>query len=149
MPDAAPPGERTLMGFDHGSRKIGVAIGQEITATGCPLTSLRNRNSQPDWDAIQGLIRQWRPHRLVVGLPYNLDGSESQQTRLALRFSRRLHGRTGLPVDTMDERLSSEAARAEITQLRRSGMRKDQGRTNLDAVAAALILENWMLEPHP
>ena len=134
------------MGFDHGTDKIGIAIGQEITATGRPLTILANRNRRPDWEAIARLIQEWRPQRLVVGLPYHLDGSESEQTRRAARFGRQLQGRTGLPVDTMDERLSSEAARAAFADLRRTGARKRRARGPLDDMAAALILEHWMLE---
>ena len=148
MPEPLPPshGQGTLMGFDHGTRKIGIAIGQEITAAARPLTILANRNRRPDWDAIAGLIHEWRPDLLVVGLPYHLDGSESEQTRRAARFGRQLHGRTGLPVDTMDERLSSEAARTTFADLRRAGIRKRGAHKPLDDLAAALILEHWMLE---
>lgn len=151
MPEfaAPPPGQRTLMGFDHGTHKIGVAVGQEITAAGRPLKILPNRNRRPDWDAIARLIDQWRPHLLVVGLPYHLDGSESEQTRRAARFGRQLQGRTGLPVETMDERLSSEAAQAAFADLRRAGVRKRHGQTSLDDIAAALILEHWMRENDP
>ena len=148
MPErsGAPPGQRTLMGFDHGSRKIGVAIGQEITASARPLTILPNRNQRPDWNAITRLIAQWRPDRLVVGLPYHLDGAESAQTRQAARFARQLQGRTGLPIETMDERLSSEAARDAFAELHRTGARKRHRQTDIDDLAAALILEHWLQE---
>ncbi|MCK5876825.1 MAG: Holliday junction resolvase RuvX [Candidatus Marithrix sp.] len=122
-----------LMGFDYGSKKIGVAIGQTITATASPLAIVSVKNKQIDWLNISSLVQEWQPNELVVGLPKNNDGSDSIMTIAAQRFSRQLHGRYHLPVHTIDERLSSVAA-AERT----SGQ--------LDAVAAQIILETWLNE---
>ncbi|MFN3236278.1 MAG: Holliday junction resolvase RuvX [Pseudomonadales bacterium] len=120
------------MGFDFGMGKIGVAVGQAITGSATPLTILKARDGVPDWQQVEKLIHEWQPARLIVGLPLNMDGSASEMSRLAEKFSRKLHGRFNLPADTMDERLTSfEAAQyAEKDEL-------------VDAIAAQLILESW------
>src|SRR5512134_2202481 len=92
---------RTVMGFDFGRIRIGVAIGQELTATASPLVTLKTRNGRPDWDGITRLIRQWRPELLVVGVPRHADGSDNAVTTAALRFSRQLEGRYGLTTVTI------------------------------------------------
>ena len=133
------PEPRTLLGFDFGTRRIGVAIGQELTGTARPLTTLTSRDGGPDWAAISRLIEEWRPGALVVGIPYHLDGSEMELTHLATRFGNRLRGRYNLPVFTVDERLTS--AEAEM-QLREAGNKLDKGA--VDPVAAQLILQSWL-----
>lgn len=136
---SSPP--RTLLGFDFGSKRIGVAVGQELTGTARALITLNNRNGAPDWGAISRLIEQWQPAALVVGLPLNLDGSDHEVTRLARRFGNRLRGRYNLPVYTIDERLSSAEAEALLAE---------QGRyekADVDKIAAQLILQSW-LEQH-
>lgn len=136
------PGARTLLGFDYGMRKIGVAVGQELTGTSSPVTVLRHLGGGPDWAAITRLIEQWRPDGLVVGIPLNMDGSEQPMTSAARRFARRLAGRYGLPVHEADERLSSRAA-AELIHEPGSGSRSRRG---LDEVAAHVILQTYMSE---
>lgn len=129
---------RIILGFDFGTRRIGVAVGQELTRSASALVTLNNRNGAPDWEAIGRLIEQWQPAALVVGLPLNLDGSDHEVTRLARRFGNRLRGRYNLPVYTMDERLSSAAAEALLAE---------QGRydkADVDKVAAQLILQGWL-----
>jgi putative Holliday junction resolvase len=129
---------RIILGFDFGTRRIGVAVGQELTRSASALVTLNNRNGAPDWEAIGRLIGQWQPAALVVGLPLNLDGSDHEITRLARRFGNRLRGRYNLPVYTMDERLSSAAAEALLAE---------QGRydkADVDKVAAQLILQGWL-----
>jgi putative Holliday junction resolvase len=129
---------RIVLGFDFGTRRIGVAVGQELTRSANALVTLNNRNGAPDWEAIGRLIEQWQPTALVVGLPLNLDGSDHEVTRLARRFGNRLRGRYNLPVYTMDERLSSAAAEALLAE---------QGRydkADVDKVAAQLILQGWL-----
>jgi len=133
------PEPRTLLGFDFGTRRIGVAVGQELTGTARPLTTLTSRDGGPDWAAISRLIEEWRPGALVVGIPYHLDGSEMELTHLATRFGNRLRGRYNLPVFTVDERLTS--AEAEM-QLREAGNKLDKGA--VDPVAAQLILQSWL-----
>jgi len=127
----------TLLGFDYGPRKIGVAVGQTVTNTATPLTTLRARKDQPDWASIARLIEAWRPEALVVGLPFDLDDQEAQVAPQARRFARRLHGRFRLPVHLADERLTSREARQQAGK----HIRKVE---ELDAVAAKLILETWL-----
>ena len=129
----------TLLGFDFGLQRIGVAVGQEITGTATALSIVRSRNGKPDWDMITDLICTWRPDALVVGLPLHADGSESEFTRRVKRFIRQLEDRYKLPVHPMDERLSSYAAARCIDE----GNRELKSR-GLDAVAAKEILESWL-----
>ncbi len=134
---------RVLLGFDFGSKRIGVAIGQELTGSARALVTLNNRNGAPDWEAISRLITEWQPAALVVGLPLNLDGTDHEVTRLARRFGNRLRGRYNLPVYTMDERLSSVEAEAQLAA---------QGRyekADVDKVAAQLILQGWLEQHSP
>lgn len=133
------PAPRTLLGFDFGTRRIGVAVGQELTGTARPLTTLTSRNGGPDWTAISRLIEEWQPDALVVGIPCHMDGTEMEMTRLATRFGNRLRGRYNLPVFAVDERLTS--AEAELL-LREGGRRPDKGA--VDQVAAQLILQSWL-----
>lgn len=130
-----------LLGFDFGPRKIGIAVGQAITATASPLTTLRARQGRPDWEGIGALILQWRPEHLVVGLPFDLDDTEAEAAPQARRFARQLSGRFGLPVSLVDERLTSREARAQLGKAATS-------REIVDAMAAKLILETWLCE-HP
>ena len=127
---------RVVLGFDWGSKAIGVAIGQSITATANPLRVLKARQGVPDWSAIQRLVDQWEPDIIVVGIPLNMDGSESESSSHARRFGRRLEGRFGIPCQGVDERLSTVEARSEL---------KDAGKSvvRVDSHAAALIIETW------
>lgn len=134
------PLHQTLLGFDFGSRRIGVAVGQRITGTASALTTLTARDGQPDWSEIEKLIATWQPDALVVGLPLALDGSHSDTTRAAERFARRLHGRFQLPAYMHDERLSSHAAEHWTDQ----GSDKAAPRDTLDKVAAQIILQDWL-----
>ena len=132
-----------LLGFDFGSKRIGVAVGQLVTGTARELVTLNNRNGAPDWDAITHLLDEWRPDALVVGLPLNLDGSEHEVSRMAKRFGNRLRGRYNLPVFTIDERLSSSEAESLLAEQGRFD------RADVDKVAARLILESWLAENRP
>lgn len=137
-PDATTK-PRTLLGFDFGTRRIGIAIGQEITGTARPLTTLHSRDGSVDWIAVSTLLEQWHPDALVVGLPLHMDGTEHERTRLARRFGNRLHGRYNLPVFMVDERLTSVEAEALLAA---SGVPAESGET--DRVAAQLILQAWL-----
>jgi len=128
----------TLLGFDFGTQRIGVAVGQSITGTATALCTVNARNAQPDLDRIFELIGNWRPDALVVGLPLHADGSDSGTTRAVRRFAQQLEEHTCLPVHLMDERLSSHAAK----QLQHQD--KAGGRTGIDAIAAMIILQNWL-----
>jgi putative holliday junction resolvase len=129
---------QTLLGFDYGKLRIGIAVGQDITGTATTLCTLDCRDGKPDWDRISGLIAEWGPGSLVVGLPLHADGSDSAMTRAARNFARELEARYHLPVFSMDERLSSHAAK----QVRREEPGKS--RNGIDAIAARIILQNWL-----
>ncbi len=130
-------GAETFLGFDFGTRRIGVAVGQSVSGTASALLTLHARANKPDWETIARLIEQWRPAALVVGLPLNMDGSENDLTRRSRRFGRQLQERFRLPVHTMDERLSSVAAEQRLAE-------QGRGRQAVDEVAAQIILEDWL-----
>ncbi len=127
--------DETLLGFDFGRKRIGVAVGQTVSATASPLLILDNRKNTP-WTAIGRLLRSWRPSRLIVGVPLHMDGTEQELTACARRFMRRLSGRYLLPVHGVDERLSTVEAR------RRAGPHA----AHVDSLAAQIILESWLNE---
>ena len=131
---------KTLLCFDYGTRHIGVAVGQTLTRTANALDSLTARDGIPDWQQIQQLLDEWQPDLLVIGLPLNMDGSESELSLRAKKFANRLHGRFGLPTEMADERLSSFEAKGEI--LREHGSRAFKN-NNVDSVSARIILEGW------
>jgi putative Holliday junction resolvase len=131
----------TLLGFDYGPRKIGVAVGQTITGSASPLTTIRSHGERPDWARIEGLIREWQPKAAVVGLPYNMDDSETELAPRARRFARQIEGRFGLQVHLVDERLTSLEARRQLG-------REASSLELVDAMAAKLILETWLCEQH-
>lgn len=133
----------TSLGFDFGLKRIGVAVGQSITGTASPLTALACRDGQPDWDRVRALLEEWRPGALVVGLPYNKDGSEQPISKAARRFARRLAGRFELPVYLVDERYSSAQAETRLVEARQQGRRRVR-KTDIDSAAACIILESWL-----
>ena len=100
-----------VMGFDFGQTKIGIAVGQRVTATANALAIIKARDGKPDWNALDPIIREWQPGQLVVGLPLNMDDTMSDMGEAASKFGRRLHGRYNIPVDMVDERLSTFEAR--------------------------------------
>lgn len=126
---------QTLLCFDCGKKRIGVAVGQTITATATELEIIKSINDKPDWESISRLIKEWNPDRIIVGKPLQLDGSRQEMTDIAERFSRQLEGRYHIPAEMMEEQLSSYEARRELKSTR-----------ELDAVAARLILETWLSE---
>jgi len=131
----------TLLGFDFGPRKIGVAVGQTVTGSASALTTIRSRRDKPDWGRIEQLMREWRPNGAVVGLPFNMDDTEGAIAPSARRFARQLEGRFGIRVHLVDERLTSLAARRQLGRDARS-------LEAIDALAAKLILETWLHEQH-
>jgi putative Holliday junction resolvase len=131
---------RRVIGFDFGTRKIGAAVGQETTRSATPLCTLVAVRGQPDWRRIDEIIDDWQPDRLVVGRPLQADGSAGSVARASDRFVTQLEKRCGLPVDTVDERLSSQEAE---TRLRATGKGRAAPRSGIDAMAACLILETW------
>lgn len=129
-----------MMAFDFGTKSIGVAIGQEITATARPIASLKARDGIPDWGQLEKLLKEWKPDLVVVGLPLNMDGTEQPVTACARKFANRLQGRFGQKVVLHDERLSTVEARSHL--FASGGFRAlDKGR--VDAASACVILESW------
>ena len=140
-------GQRTLLGFDYGKRNIGVAVGQEVTASASPLVTLKARDGKPDWTEITQLIETWRPDALVVGVPLNMDGSEQEMTRAARRFANQLQGRYHLPVIDIDERLTSvEAAHIMRDKEHMARLGKQNNDATTDQIAAQLILTQYLNE---
>lgn len=139
-----PDNPALALGFDFGRRRIGVAVGSRATGTATPVTCVACREGRPDWTSIGKLIDDWGPDLLVVGLPYNIDGSESDMSRAACRFGHRLGGRFGLPVEFVDERLSSDEAERQLREKRQRGDRRRVRKQEVDELAAAIILQNWL-----
>ena len=129
------------MAFDFGTKKIGVAIGQEITMTATPGNVVFYQGSAPDWNQISNIIKQWQPCALVVGVPLNMDGTEQAITHKARLFGKELHQKTGLPVYEVDERLTTIEAKQILFDL---GGYKALKKISVDSFAAKLILETWM-----
>lgn len=136
---------QTYLGFDYGWRRLGIAVGERLTGSARPLTTLPCRQGQPDREALVHLIETWQPEALVVGIPRHADGSASDTTVQAIAFARWLEQRCGLPVHQTDERLSSHEAR---TRLQAAGQRVQgaAGKALVDRLAAQIILETWLSE---
>lgn len=121
------------MAFDFGLSRIGIAVGQQITGTASPVVVVAARDGKPDWVAVDKTVNEWQPGLFIVGLPLNMDGTESDMSVRAGKFARRLTGRYNIPAKTSDERLTSREAR-EMT---------DDNEAPIDAIAAQLILESY------
>ncbi len=134
----------TLFGIDFGTRKIGVAVGQTLTRTATGIAVVPVRNREPEWDTLDKLVQQWKPGAFVVGMPFNMDGTDSDMTARARHFARVLTERYGKPCHEVDERLSTRAAR-EISRenSERSGKRHND-KAQVDAQVAQLLLEGWL-----
>ena len=128
-----PIPEGAVLAFDFGLKHIGVATGQTITCTASALTTLSARDGKPDWGRVRSLVNDWRPIRLIVGLPLNMDDTESEMSERARSFARRLEKEAGVRVEMADERLTSRAAA--------SAQPADD---HSHAAAAALIAETWL-----
>ncbi|MBS0386996.1 MAG: Holliday junction resolvase RuvX [Proteobacteria bacterium] len=139
----------TAICFDFGLRRIGVASGDTLTGTAAPLRAVGNGTHGPDWSAIDKHLADYRPALLVVGYPYNEDGSEGKMAAPATAFAAALAQRTGLGVARVDERYSSQEAAAELKQRRASGARRRRvQRADVDSLAAAIMLERWLHGEH-
>jgi putative Holliday junction resolvase len=135
----------TVLGFDFGTRRIGVAVGQTLTGSARPLTTLRSSNAQADWAAIGLLIKEWQPAHLVVGLPVNMDGSEHELAATVRAYAEELHTRYALPVHLIDERLSShEAQKIAVGMGGRGAPSSQAAKEAVDRIAAQVILETWL-----
>lgn len=137
----------TVLGFDVGARRIGVAVGNGMTGTARAVAVVDVHAAGPDWARIEQLRREWRPDGCVVGDPMSLDGGDQPVRRLAQAFARELQARTGLPVAMFDERNSSQEAARRFAAQRAEGSRKRRDAGLLDAGAAAVILDRWLAAP--
>jgi putative Holliday junction resolvase len=136
----AHPPAGTVLAFDFGEKRIGVAVGDLGVAIAHPLTTIALEDNRRRFAAIADLIDEWKPVRLVVGLPAHADGSEHEVSRLARRFAQRLEGRFGIRTELVDERLTSRAAE---TGLREQGANAARLAASLDAAAAQEILQGY------
>lgn len=130
-----------ILGFDHGMKRIGVAVGQTITGRARGIAALTARDGIPDWQQVEKLIKDWQATRVVVGLPLNMDDTEQQMTHAARRFGNRLAQWFEVPVSFVDERLSTHEA------LSRMGIRdkmQSDKRGDVDKLSAEIILQSWL-----
>ncbi len=135
---------RNYLGFDFGLRRIGVAVGSDATRDARPLDTVANRDSGPDWHLVDRMVADWSPGGLVVGVPYNADGSAYGLTESAGEFADRLAERYRLPVHRVDERYTSRAANEELVARRKRGDHRRLRHEDVDAAAAAVILSDWL-----
>ena len=124
-----------VMAFDYGTRRVGVAVGNSVTRAGQALKTIAVANADSLFKEIEGLLTEWQPNQIVVGLPTYSDGVEHEMTAKSKRFGNQLHGRFNLPVDWVDERYSSVVLEGDADM-----------HDNLDAHSAALILEQYFAE---
>ena len=143
---AGPP--RAVLAFDYGARRIGVAAGNTLTGTAEPLPAIGNTAAGPDWSAIARCFESWRPEVVVVGVPYNMDGTRGRLAVAAEDFAAGLGARFGAEVVTVDERLSSREAEDTLRERRRSGaLRRRVRREDVDSEAASVLLRQWLRGP--
>lgn len=144
MPELPQALTGTIIAFDFGEKRIGIAVGEASLRQAHPLTTVRSEVNAERFSAIGALISEWKPSRLVVGLPLALDGSPHAMTARCTRFANQLRGRFGLPVDYAEERLSSIEAEE---RLRESGHSARSAKTHIDAMAAQIILQGYFEHP--
>jgi len=144
QPSSPAAAVTTLLGFDYGARRIGVAVGNVLTRSARALEVVNNGAQGPDWQRFDTLLREWRPQTLLVGLPLTMDGSEQGNTRNARAFAAALSARYGIEAQLVDERLSSREAASRFAQRRASGQSRRKHARDLDAVAAEIIVETWL-----
>ena len=140
-------GHQTILAFDYGLRQMGVATGQTLTGAARGLCILKAHDGIPNWDEVSRLLDEWAPDLVLVGLPLNMDASESELSRLARKFARRLQGRFNANVLMVDERLTSQDAKALIREENNQGKKGRTDLTKIDHLAAALILQSWLDQP--
>ena len=141
------PADGTVLGFDVGSRRIGVAIGSAFAVAARAIAVVEIPAGGIDWSAMDRLIKEWRPQGLVVGDPLTLEGEDQPNRKRAHAFARQLLTRYAVPVVLVDERSSSVEAARRFAQQRANGHKRKRDAANLDAVAAAVIIERWLDAP--
>jgi putative holliday junction resolvase len=145
MPESSRP--TIVLAFDFGLRRIGVACGDTVSRSASALKTVPAGVNGPRWELIASMLEDWQPGLAVVGLPYNVDGSDSGQTAAARNFAAELARRFGIEVVLVDERYSSLEAGARLQAARESGLRRRRvAKSDVDAAAACVILERWFTE---
>lgn len=139
----SPFKNRVFLAFDFGTKRIGVAVGQTITMTANPLEIVLAKNGVPNWEHIETLIQEWQPSGLVVGIPYNMNGTQQPITDKARHFANTLKKKFALPIFEIDERLSTVEAKQMMFDL---GGYRALKEMSVDSFAAKIILESWMLQ---
>ncbi len=130
----------TLIGFDFGERRIGVAVGETSTRIANPLGAIEESANEARFREIGRIVDEWRPSAFVVGIPHHSDDSEHAVAKLAEKFARRLQARYNLPVEFVDETLTSAIAESQLRETRTRKSRK----SDIDALAAAMILQSYL-----
>ena len=139
------PAARTVLSFDYGLRRIGVAVGNTLTGTAEALEMIAAADGAPCWRAVDRVVSAWRPAAIIAGVPYNMAGRDARLTTAALRFADELVGRYGIEVHRVDERLTSREAEDDLRERRRSGAKsKRVRRGDVDREAARLLLLQWL-----
>ena len=144
MPTSTFIPEGTLLAFDFGTKRIGIAVGNTLLRRANPLTTINDEKTEARFAAIAALLNEWQPSALVVGLPSNDDGTPHELTALCRRFANRLKGRFNLPTILLDERYTSLAASAQLNEEGIHGMKQ---KTLIDQYAAQQILQAYFDEP--
>ena len=139
----AQPSPATVLAFDFGTRRIGVAVGNTLTRVAQPLTTIATGRDEERFAAIAALLGQWQPGMLVVGIPVHADGAAHAMTARARRFAQQLSGRFRLPVELADERWTTQLAESALAEAGAGGRK---GRAVRDQVAAQIILQGWFDE---
>ena len=147
MPEPSLSPDSTVLGFDVGSRRIGVAIGSAFSVGARALAMVDVRADGPDWAALDRLHKEWRPNGLIVGDPLTLEGDDQPNRKRAHAFARQLQQRYKLPVLLVDERSSSVEAARRFAVERAEGRKRRRDADALDAMAAAIIVERWLAAP--
>jgi len=131
----------TYLGFDYGTKRIGIAVGNTVSASATALDTIQVRKDQPDWQHISRLIAEWQPDALIVGWPIQMDNTDNPVTPRARRFGNQLQGRYNLTVHHVDERLSSHMA---LSEIREAGYNSQRSRELVDSYAAREILQTFL-----
>lgn len=142
-----PVTPETVIAFDFGLRRIGVAVGQQVTSSASPLAVIGTGKNGPDWRQIESVVNEWRPQRLIVGMPTHADGSPSTLSEAVNGFIDDL-ARFALPIETVDERYTSVEAESILKSQRAEGRRGKIKKEMIDSRAAMLIAERWLKKEH-
>ena len=142
MPDVNAP--QTIMAFDFGTQKMGMSVGQSLIASANPLPLFPMNDGIPNWDELLKIVKSHQPNLFLVGLPLNMDDSESELSTRARKFARRLRHQTNIETWMVDERLTTREARDELDHYQAQGRGK---KLSADSIAAALLIESWYRHP--